>query len=380
MKELMLTRIDAVQQRALLLHERANESPVQPGLLALALDDLSLVLEELRTAHEELIQQNQALLDYRQQLETERQRYQDLFNLAPDGYLVSDDKGIIQAANVAIAALLQLPQESLLDKPLMLFLPIQKRAGFYDLLTELNQASASRTSPPKTWETQITPRQGAAIDVAITLSTSCEGGEARLRWLIRDITRQKQIEAKIHHQAFYDQLTGLPNRAALDTYLPRVLAQANRQNTQVAVAFLDLDRFKVINDTLGHSVGDQLLRQVARRLAHCLRQEDLLVRWGGDEFVLVLSRLTAIESVVSTCDRILESLQPNFSVEDHTLPMSVSLGIALFPQHGSDPAILLRHADRALYKAKHNGRNTYRFYQPALSASPLIPDILEAEG
>ncbi|MBW4481289.1 MAG: diguanylate cyclase [Tildeniella torsiva UHER 1998/13D] len=378
--KMMFTRIDAVQQRALLLRDRASESPIQPGLLALALDDLSLVLEELRAAHEELIEQNQALLDYRNQIEIERQRYQDLFNLAPDGYLVSNDKGIIQAANVAIATLLQLPQESLIDKPLMLFLPIQKRAGFYDLLTQLNQASTSQALPLKPWETQITPRQGPAIDVAITLSTSREGGEARLHWLIRNITRQKQIEAKIHHQAFYDQLTGLPNRASLDTYLPRALAQAARQSTQVAVAFLDLDRFKAINDTLGHSVGDQLLRQVAQRLAHCLRQEDLLVRWGGDEFVLVLSRLTAIESVVRTCDRILESLQPDFSVEDHRLPMTISLGIALFPQHGSDPSTLLRHADRALYKAKHNGRNTYRFYQPALSASPLIPEILEAEG
>ncbi|MEA5448810.1 diguanylate cyclase [Leptolyngbya sp. CCNP1308] len=370
---MMFTRIDAVQQRALLLRDRASESPIQPGLLASALDDLNLVLDELRAAHEELIEQNQALLDYRSQLEIERHRYHELFNLAPDGYLVSDDKGMIQAANVAIAALLQLPQESLIDKPLMLFLPIQKRAGFYDLLTQLHQDSASRALPLKTWETQITPRQGPAIDVAITLSASREEGEARLHWLIRDITRQKQIEAKIHHQAFYDQLTGLPNRASLETYLPKALAQADRQKTQVAVAFLDLDRFKAINDTLGHSVGDQLLYQVAQRLAHCLRQEDLLVRWGGDEFVLVLSRLTAMESVVSTCDRILESLQPNFSVEDHRLLMGVSLGIALFPQHGSNPATLLRHADQALYEAKHNGRNTYRFYQPELSAHPLNP-------
>ena len=366
---MMFKRIDVVQQRALLLHDRASELPLQPELLALALDDLSLVLEELRTAHEELTEQNQALVDYRQQLEIERQRYQDLFNLAPDGYLVSNAKGMIQAANVAIATLLQLPQKSLLDKPLMLFLPIQKRASFYNLLTELNQASASRPSPLKTWETQITPRQGAAIDVAMTLSTSYEGGEARLHWLVRDITQQKQIEAKIHHQAFYDQLTGLPNRTSLDSHLLRVLAQADRQNTQVAVAFLDLDRFKSINDALGHGVGDQLLHQVAKRLVNCLRQEDLLVRWGGDEFVLVLSHLTTAEPVMQTCDRILASLRPTFLIDQHRLHIGTSIGVALFPRDGDDPETLLRHADQALYQAKHDGRNTYRFYEPGLAVN-----------
>ncbi|MBD2233355.1 sensor domain-containing diguanylate cyclase [Phormidium tenue] len=362
----MLKRIDAVQQRALLLHQHASTSPIKPELLALALDDLSLVLEELRTAHEELIQQNQALADYRQQLETERQRYQDLFNLAPDGYLVSDAKGIIQAGNVAIAALLRLPQASLVGKPMVLLLPIKHRRALYAMLAQI---TGTTPLPIKTWETQIVLREGTAIDVAITVSASREGGEARLRWLVRDITEKKQAEAKIHHQAFYDRLTGLPNRAFLDTYLPKVLAQAERQQTQVAVAFLDLDKFKDINDSLGHEVGDQMLHQVAQRLAHCLRSEDLLVRWGGDEFVLVLSRLTDADSVGRTCDRILESLRPTFAIDDHQLHIGTSVGIALFPQDGPDPTTLLRYADQALYQAKNQGRNTYRFYQPGLTIS-----------
>lgn len=361
---MMFTRIDAVQQRALLLHDRASESPVQPEHLAAALDDLSLVLEELRTAHEELIQQNQALADYRQQLEIERQRYQDLFDLAPDGYLVSDAKGIIHAANVAIAALLRLPQELIVGKPMVLFLPVKHRRALYAMLAQIN---CTTPLPIKTWETQIVPLEGEAIDVAITVSTSREGGEAPLRWLVRDITEKKQAEAKIHYQAFYDQLTGLPNRAFLDAYLPKVLAQADRQQSQVAVAFLDLDKFKDINDSLGHEVGDQMLHQVAQRLAHCLRSEDLLVRWGGDEFILVLSRLTATEPVMHTCDRILESLRPTFAIGDHQLHIGTSIGVALFPQNGTDPTTLLRHADHALYQAKNQGRNTYRFYHPGLT-------------
>ena len=368
---MMFGRIDAVQQRALLLHQRATELPVQPGLLAEALADLSLVLEELRTAHEELIGQNQALIDYRQQLELERQRYQDLFNLAPDGYLVSDVRGVIQAANVAIAALLRQPQMTLVGKPLVLFLVPENRADLYAMLTRLNPARASPLLPVHTWETQIMPREGPPIDVAITVSTSREGDESRLRWLVRDITQQKQAEAKIHRQAYYDQLTGLPNRAFLDTYLPKALAQAQRHNTQVAVAFLDLDHFKTINDTYGHELGDLLLHQVAHRLAKCLREEDLLVRWGGDEFILVLSRLTAAEPVGPTCDRILKSLRPTFTIDHHPLSTSASIGVALFPADGNDPSTLLRHADRALYQAKHEGRSAYRLYQPHLTDTYL---------
>lgn len=362
---MMLERIEAVQQQASLLHEHANASPIHPELLTVALNNLNLVLEELRTAHEEMARQNQALADYRQQLETERQRYQDLFNLAPDGYLVSDAKGIIQAGNVAIAALLHLSQDELVGKPMVLFLPIKHRRALYAMLTQLSHNP--QTLPTKTWETQILLRGGATIDVAITVSISRERGEARLRWLVRDITEKKKVEARIHRQAFYDHLTGLPNRAFLDTYLPKVLSQAERQQTQVAVAFLDLDKFKDINDSLGHVVGDQMLHQVAQRLARCLREEDLLVRWGGDEFILVLSQLTVAESVMPTCDRILESLRPDFAIDNHRLHIGTSIGIALFPQDGSDPTTLLRHADHALYQAKNQGRNTCRFYQPGLT-------------
>ncbi|WP_052049490.1 diguanylate cyclase domain-containing protein [Leptolyngbya sp. KIOST-1] len=362
----LFDRIDAVQQQALLLQERASASPINAELLAVALDNLTLVIEELRTAHEEMMLQNQALADYRQQLETERQRYQDLFNLAPDGYLVSDAKGMIQAGNVAITALLRLPQESLVAKPMVLFLPIEHRRAFYAVLAQLGRTT--QALPTKTWETKLLPRQGAAVDVAITVSTSHENGEARLHWLVRDITEKKQAEAEMRRQAFYDPLTGLPNRAFLDTYLPKVLAQADRQQTQVAVAFLDLDQFKTINDSLGHGVGDQLLHQVAQRLAHCLRGEDLLVRWGGDEFILVLSQLAAAESVGRTCDRILASLQPAFAIDGQPLHIGTSIGIALFPQHGTDPTTLLRHADQALYQAKNQGRNTYRFYSDGYCA------------
>lgn len=361
--------IDTVHQRALRLHQRANESPVQPDLMTAALKDLNFVLEELQTAQEELVEKNQTLINYHQQLETERQRYQELFNLAPDGYLVSDTRGVIQEANVAIADMLKVSQENLIGKPLVLFFPEKDHLAFYSTLTNLHRINATNPLPVQTWDTQLCSRQVPTIDVAITLSCGRQGDGTvtSLRWLIRDITQRKQAEAKIYYQAFYDQLTGLPNRAFFKTYLAKALAQAERHDTKVGIMFLDLDRFKVINDTLGHDVGDLLLQQTAQRLASCLRAEDLLVRWGGDEFVLVLSSAVEATAMAHTCDRILDSLQPSFLIHHHELHVSTSIGVAFFPQDGRDREILLRHADQALYRAKNEGGRTYRFYQASLN-------------
>lgn len=358
------TRLEAVyhaHQQILNLY-RHPTFPFHPDLLNAALSHLDTVLEELRLAYEELQEQNQALVDTRQQLEAERQRYQELFNLAPDGYLVTNATGIIQEANVALSTMLKVPQKYLIGKPLLLFLSESDRPAIRTLLAQLHQ-----TPPPyprHTWETQLHPRRGAPIAVGVTLTCSYypSGPLAHIRWLLRDITQQKEAEAKIYRQAFYDPLTELPNRALLDIYLPKTLAQAQRQKMQVAIAFLDLDLFKNINDTFGHSIGDEVLRQVGQRLQNCLRAEDLLVRWGGDEFIIVLASLHSLADVRGMCDRLIASLQPAFNVNHHPLHISTSFGIAFYPDHSQDPETLLHHADQALYQAKRQGRNTYTFY------------------
>lgn len=361
-------RIDAVNQAyqtLLTLYQQGGEQPVHSELFKSALHNLNGVLEELRTAYEELEQQNQVLQKYQSTLEAERQRYQELFNLAPDGYLVTNSLGIIQEANAAIATMLGVQQHYLIGKPLIIFFPKKDHPVIHTTLATLNQEFTPEHPVLQTWETELFPRQTPPVQVAITLSYSHPSGNitpAYLRWLIRDITQQKQAEAKIQHQAFHDCLTDLPNRALLDTYLPKALAQAKRHETQLALAFLDLDQFKGINDTLGHNVGDELLKQVGQRLQACLREADLLVRWGGDEFIVVLADVTTIEDVGRTCDRIIASLQPAFTIRHHELHISTSFGVALFPQDGENPETLLRHADLALYQAKHQGRNTYRFY------------------
>lgn len=190
------------------------------------------------------------------------------------------------------------------------------------------------------------------------------------------IERQK-TEATIQRQAYYDALTGLPNRSLLEDHLSLALAQADRHNDMVALMFLDLDRFKEINDTLGHPVGDQLLRLVSERLASCVRDGDTFARMGGDEFTVLLPEIDSIEKVTRVAERILEAFIPPFRLAGKELTISASIGIALYPQSGRDAEALLRNADIALYRAKDQGRNSFRFFSPVTNdkrAARTSPD------
>lgn len=175
------------------------------------------------------------------------------------------------------------------------------------------------------------------------------------------MTQQRQAAAVIHRQVFYDALTGLPNRALFDDRLPQDLNRACRRQDQLAVVFSDLDRFKLINDTLGHRLGDAVLQEVATRLKGCLRSQDTIARWGGDEFTLILHPVESAAAVAQTCERILASLKPPLVINGHYLQVSLSFGITLFPRDSDDPETLVRYADIALYQAKTQDCG-YRFY------------------
>ena len=357
----MALQIEAIYQRALALQQRASATPLQPDLLAIALHDLYGVLEELRAAQEEVLQQNQALVEAHQTIELERQRYQDLFNLAPQAYLVTDAKGGIQEANHAVATLLNRPQAYLIGKPLVLFVEESNRTEFYTNLGAIN--CHSRQIPPEieSWDIVLCPHSGSPLDIVATLSITrlADGTVASLRWLLRDITQEKQALDQIRRQAFYDSLTDLPNRTFFDLHLTKSLAQATRHRQQLAIIFIDLDGFKGINDSLGHAMGDLILKATAHRLSQGLREEDVLVRWGGDEFALIVYPVETPDSITQVCERIQENLKPAFPIHGETLHISGSMGIALFPHHGNDAISLMRQADLALYRAKATGCNTY---------------------
>jgi diguanylate cyclase (GGDEF)-like protein/PAS domain S-box-containing protein len=178
----------------------------------------------------------------------------------------------------------------------------------------------------------------------------------------RDISARKQAEATINFQAYHDQLTSLPNRALFRDRLNQALAQAKRQNGLLAVMFLDLDRFKNINDTLGHLIGDSLLQAVGQRIRACLREGDTLARVGGDEFMLLLPSIRARDNAALIASKIQQALKAPFSIEGHELFVTMSIGIAVYPDDGDSMETLTKHADIALYHTKDKGRDGYHFF------------------
>jgi diguanylate cyclase (GGDEF)-like protein len=188
-----------------------------------------------------------------------------------------------------------------------------------------------------------------------------------------DVSEHLRSERRLSHLAHHDSLTALPNRLLFRDRLQSALALSRRNHWMLAVLFVDLDRFKTINDTLGHEVGDQLLQEAARRLMRSVRDCDTVCRLGGDEFALVLPELGDMHEAAQVPQRIVESLRLPVIIEGHELNVSASIGIALFPVDAEDPEVLLRCADVAMYHAKKLGRNNYQFYTAAMTAEPTAP-------
>ena len=189
------------------------------------------------------------------------------------------------------------------------------------------------------------------------------GKERIILLAIEDITERKKYEEKIQQMAFYDSLTGLPNRKLLSDRLGIVLAQAKRNKKKVGIVMLDLDNFKDVNDTLGHDVGDILLKAVAERLSGTLRKSDTVARFGGDEFVLIFPNMEVIEEAIQVVQKIIDRFHKPFLIDTHQLVVTTSIGIAVYPNDGMDEEILMKNADIAMYQAKQAGRARYQFYK-----------------
>jgi len=187
---------------------------------------------------------------------------------------------------------------------------------------------------------------------------------------------QRRVEEMIRHQASHDRLTGLPNRLLFDERLSLALAYAHQRGEMLAVMFLDLDRFKVINDTLGHATGDQLLQQVAHRIAECLKKSDTIARWGGDEFTLILPQVSSASDAINIATRVIKSLQAPFNCREQEFHMTTSIGIALAPYDGEDAETLLKNADTAMYRAKYQGKNNFQLYAADMNTQALEQLVL----
>jgi diguanylate cyclase (GGDEF)-like protein len=184
--------------------------------------------------------------------------------------------------------------------------------------------------------------------------------------MLRDVTDRRIAEERIHQMAYYDNLTGLPNRSLFNDRLTHAIAHAERGKRMLAVLFMDLDRFKNVNDTLGHLAGDRLLQEFANRLQKNVRKEDTVSRLGGDEFTVLLTHIGQAEDVDGVVKKILADIRAPLTIAGNELYITTSIGVALYPHDGVDAASLLKNADAAMYNAKEQGRNNYQFYTQTL--------------
>ncbi|TPW23073.1 EAL domain-containing protein [Marinobacter nauticus] len=195
----------------------------------------------------------------------------------------------------------------------------------------------------------------------------CTGQPARYYGIARDVTERKEAEAFINFQAYHDLLTRLPNRALFKDRLELAITHARRSQQKLAVMFLDLDRFKVVNDTLGHAMGDRLLQAVTHRLEKCLRRGDTLSRFGGDEFTLLLPSIHGNDDARNIARKLINALKAPFQLGDHEVFVGVSIGISVFPEAGETMDLLIQNADIAMYHVKARGKDGYRFYSDSMS-------------
>lgn len=210
---------------------------------------------------------------------------------------------------------------------------------------------------------------------AVRLYPSPDG----LSVFLADITERKHFEETIHHQSLYDSLTALPNRTLFEGRLTQALLNAHKNDSKVAVLFLDLDRFKTINDTLGHAKGDRLITQIADRLKFFERGENMVARFGADEFLIMLSEIEDKEEVVRAAKKVAELLRRPVALDDREVHINTSIGISIYPENGESVEVLIKNADAALYRAKEVGRNTYRLYTETLQSRAAQDLLLENE-
>jgi len=301
----------------------------------------------------------------RQANEVYLERAAKVFEYSKEGILVTDANNCIISVNRSFTEITGYTPEEAMGRDPSFLSSGREDDQFYQGMWD----SLSKTG---TWQGELWNRRknGDVYPESLTIISvkGDDGAVINHIGIFGDISERKQAEARIQQLAHYDVLTGLPNRVLFSDRLEQALIYAQRSQSSVALLFLDLDRFKQINDTLGHGVGDQLLQMVAQRLLGCVREQDTVSRQGGDEFIVVLPG-TDMAGAESVADKMLQSVIQPYQLEGHVLRISSSIGIAMYPEHAQDAETLIKYADVAMYQAKEGGRNKYLHFDPSMNAS-----------
>ncbi len=294
-----------------------------------------------------------ARYDAERMLRESELRYRLLFEQNAAGVCVSSLTGEIIDCNFTFASMLGYARPDLIGTDIGdLFARRHEREEIVALLSDCRALNSV--------EIELHRKDGTSAWVLENLMLVGDGSEAKIHATLVDISDRKRAEEQIEFHAYHDVLTGLPNRKLFTDRLGQSLHRARRTQSSVAVMFVDLDHFKTINDTLGHTAGDELLLEMSHRLRQCVRDIDTVARIGGDEFTLVLSDLHRPDDAVAIAQKVLETVQSPLSISGIPIEVTASVGIALFPDDGSDPESLLRNADSAMYRAKESGRNNFQ--------------------
>lgn len=306
-------------------------------------------------------------------------KYRSIFENAIEGIFQTTPDGHYLSANPALARIYgydspEKLMESLTDIEHQLYVDPASRNDFVHLLQEHDVVSG--------FESAVYRQDGSIIWIRENARAIRDRHGSLLYYegTVEDITERKRAKEQLHEQAFYDSLTGLPNRALFLERIGQTLHRAKCcPDYQFAVLFVDLDRFKLVNDSLGHLVGDQLLVGIARRLSQCLRSEDMVARLGGDEFIVLLDNIESLQNATMVADRILGELTPPFHLDGHEVFAAASIGIAMGSKTYEQPEDILRDADTALYRAKALGKSRYEVFECTMHQTAIALLALETE-
>lgn len=287
-------------------------------------------------------------------------KYKHLVEGALVGVYVCQNRRIVYI-NPRLEKICGYTQEEISKNDFMQIVVPKYRRLVLSTLDKLEQCGGEFTG-----EIEIIREDKTNVYLEVYAGTAIYQGAVAITGTVVDITKRKKAEEKINQMAYYDELTGLPNRRMLNNYLNLTLARASRKNKIVALMFIDLDRFKMINDTMGHSYGDLLLQKVAKMLEKSVRKYDVISRYGGDEFIIVLED-TSQKEVSTIAQRIIEEFHFPIELEGYEVFTSPSIGISIFPNDGDSPETLIKNADAAMYLAKEQGNNNYQFFNSRLN-------------